>query len=352
MPELSSTTLAYIAAAIALVGLMAYASLAGADFGGGVWDLFATGRRKRQQREAIAHAMGPVWEANHVWLIFVLVVLFTCFPLGYSALMRAMFVPLHVVLAGIMLRGAAFVFRNYGPGMQSRERAGDTQQGATLPSMSHYSAWGWVFGIASVVSPLLLGFSFGVATAGEVRVNEAGVQVPTGAWTSLYAVGCAILALLSCAYLAAVYLVVETDGELREDFRTRAIVSGTATAAAAAAVLVAAKFEAPWLFAQLTAVKALPILAIGAVAFALSAVAVFRRWIYAARVFAVAQTVLMLLGWGVAHRDFFLYPDIPLRAAAAPPQTIGFMIVAISIGMAILAPALFYMLRVFKDFAR
>src|SRR2546429_3793912 len=114
---MSDTTLTYLAAAAGLVGLMAYAVLAGADFGGGVWDLFATGpaARRRAQRDAIAHAMGPVWEANHVWLIFVIVLLFTCFPRGYAALVTALFVPMHLVLAGIMLRGAAFVFRNYGP---------------------------------------------------------------------------------------------------------------------------------------------------------------------------------------------------------------------------------------------
>src|SRR5436190_7297734 len=112
MPDDSTT---YMAAAVALLGLMAYAVLAGADFGGGVWDLFATGPRKRDQRDAIAQAMGPVWEANHVWLIFVIVVLFTCFGRGFAALATALFVPMHLVLIGIILRGAAFVFRAYGP---------------------------------------------------------------------------------------------------------------------------------------------------------------------------------------------------------------------------------------------
>src|ERR1041384_4795250 len=111
---MSDTTVTYFAAAVALLGLMAYAVLAGADFGGGVWDLFATGPRKREQREAIAHAMGPVWEANHVWLIFVIVLLFSCFPAAYVALMNRLFWPLHLALLGIMLRGASFVFRGHG----------------------------------------------------------------------------------------------------------------------------------------------------------------------------------------------------------------------------------------------
>ena len=107
-----------LAALAAAAGVMAYALLGGADFGGGVWDLFAGGQRKREQRLAIQRAMGPVWEANHVWLVFVIVVLFTCFPRGYAALSIALFLPFHLALAGIMLRGAAFVFRSY----QSRQQ--------------------------------------------------------------------------------------------------------------------------------------------------------------------------------------------------------------------------------------
>ena len=103
----------YAAAAVALGGLILYAVLGGADFGGGALDVFARGPRRREQRDAIANAMGPVWEANHVWLIFVLVVLFTCFPRGYRALSEALFLPFHLALLGIMLRGAAFVFRGY-----------------------------------------------------------------------------------------------------------------------------------------------------------------------------------------------------------------------------------------------
>ena len=119
---------------------MAYAVLAGADFGGGVWDLFATGPRKRGQREAIAHAMGPVWEANHVWLIFVIVLLFSCFPAAYVALMNRLFWPLHLALLGIMLRGASFVFRGHG------------RKKATLPGEQfHVSVWRAVFGASVAV---------------------------------------------------------------------------------------------------------------------------------------------------------------------------------------------------------
>ena len=328
---MSDTTLTYLAAAAGLVGLMAYAVLAGADFGGGVWDLFATGppARRRAQRDAIAHAMGPVWEANHVWLIFVIVLLFTCFPRGYAALVTALFVPMHLVLIGIMLRGAAFVFRAYGP----------------------RRLWGAVFGVASLISPLLLGASFGVVTAGDVRVDLAtGAVAITRAlpWLTPYPIICGLLALSTCAYLAAVYLMYETQGELRDDFRARAIVAGTTTAALAIITLVVAHQQARWFFDQLLSTRAWPVLLAGAVCFAGSAAAVFGRRYHAARIFAAGQTVLMLLGWGLAHRDYLIYPDVRLLEARGAIPTIRFLLLSLPIGLAMLIPSLYLLFAVFK----
>src|SRR5687768_9390247 len=123
-------------AAIAALALFAYAIFGGADFGGGIWDLFSSGPRKQAQREAIASAMGPVWEANHVWLIFLIVILFTAFPAVYATLSSVLFLPFHLVLFGIVLRGAAFVFRAYG--VRAGAATTLTEQG-----------WGVVFGAAS-----------------------------------------------------------------------------------------------------------------------------------------------------------------------------------------------------------
>ncbi|MBY0395150.1 MAG: cytochrome d ubiquinol oxidase subunit II, partial [Thermoleophilia bacterium] len=170
---MSHETLADLAAATALFGLMAYAVLGGADFGGGVWDLFAAGPRKRAQRAAIARAMGPVWEANHVWLIFLIVVLFTCFPYGYGPLAVALFVPFHLALAGIMLRGASFVFRSY--------------QSQRTEASAETSAWGVVFGIASIISPVLLGAAFGVVTEGLIRGKGDEVLTHPWFWLTPYA---------------------------------------------------------------------------------------------------------------------------------------------------------------------
>ena len=340
---MSDQVLNYLAAAAALAGLMAYAVLGGADFGGGVWDLLARGPRKREQREVIAKAIGPVWEANHVWLIFVIVVLFTCFPNGYGPLMTALFLPLHLVLVGIILRGAAFVFRGYGP---QRKDSGSEHH-----PVNPATAWGAVFGAASIISPVILGASFGVVTAGDVRIDGSGVTVASFPWLRPYPLACGALALSTCAYLAAVYLVVETEDQpaLRRDFRRRAIVAGTITAILAVVVLIVARFEATWFVAQLQSIRALPVLIAGGIAFAVSAAAVFSSWDRIARISAAAQVILMLLGWGMAHRDYLIYPDMTLAKAAAPPATIKFMLVATLIGLIPLLPSLWLLFRVFKS---
>jgi cytochrome d ubiquinol oxidase subunit II len=340
---MSNETLAYAAAGLALVGLMAYAVLAGADFGGGVWDLFATGPRRRLQRQAIAHAMGPVWEANHVWMIFVIVVLFTCFPRGYAALGVALFLPFHLALIGIMLRGAAFVFRGYDERAEARRRRQAGQKG---------TLWGAVFGVASIIAPFLLGAAFGAITSGIIRVAGDGTVTYANArplpWLNVYSVACGLLALWTCAYLAAVYLVVETHGELREDFRARAIVAGTVTAALAAAVLVLAYSEANWFFHRLTGRSVWPILAVGLLLFAASAWAVFTRRYALSRIFAAGEIVMLLLGWGVSYQPYLIYPDVTLVGVMAPPATIRFLLATLPVGAAILVPSLWLLFKVFK----
>jgi cytochrome d ubiquinol oxidase subunit II len=329
----------YLAAAFMVLGIIAYAVLAGADFGGGVWDLFAAGPRKRDQQNAIAHAMGPVWEANHVWLIFVIVILFTCFPKGFVILTTALFAPLHLALLGIMLRGASFVFRGHG------------RKKASLPGERlHTPLWRALFGISSVLSPLLLGAAFGSVTSGTITVRD-GRLAPSGgiAWLSPYAIGCALLALSACAYLAAVFLCKETEGSLREDFRRRAILAGTTTAALALIVLPLAAREATWFFHRLLAPASAPIIIAGLTTFALSAWAVFARRYALARIFAAAEITLLLLGWAIAHRPYLIFPDMTLQDAAGPAASIRFVVVASALGMAILLPSLLLLFRVFKS---
>ncbi len=324
-----------LSALAALVGMMAYALLGGADFGGGMWDLFASGPRKKEQRLAIQKAMGPVWEANHVWLVFVLVVLFTCFPRGYSVLAIALFLPFHLALLGIMLRGASFVFRSY----QSRETAA-----------VEISAWGVVFGAASIISPLLLGTAFGVVTEGGITLTDQREVVLTrpAPWLSPYCVANGLLALSTCAYLAAVYLTNETVGALRDDFRQRAIFAGTATAILAGLVLLFAWQEAAWFFHRLLSWQAAPIVLAGLICFAGSAWSVFARRYRLSRIFAAGEIGLLLLGWAAAQYPYLVYPDILFTEAAAPRETLRFVVLSLPFGGLVLLPSLWLLFRVFK----
>lgn len=349
---MSPEMLAWVCAGLALVGLMAYAVLGGADFGGGIWDLFATGPRRHEQRRAIARAMGPVWEANHVWLIFVVVVLFTGFPRGYVALGVALFIPFHLALLGIMLRGAAFVFRGYDlsrPGSTTAPQE-PAPADAAPADPARPGAWGTIFGVASTITPILLGAAFGVVTAGGIRVQDGRVFTAGGSlpWLSIYSLGCGLLALSTCAYLAAVYLVVETSGPLREDFRRRAIIAGTSTAALAAVVLALAFIHARWFFDQLTSPRSWPVLLGGLICFAGSAWAVFSRRYRLSRVFAAGEIVLLLLGWGLAQQPYLVYPDVKLVDVVGPSATIIFVLKALPVGALVLVPSLWLLFRVFK----
>jgi len=339
MPDES---LAFWCAAAALLGLIFYALLGGADFGGGVWDLLAAGSRKREQRQAIGHALGPVWEANHVWLIFVIVILFTCFPKGYTTLAIGLFVPLHLALLGIMLRGAAFVVRNHVEKTMGRRHVVSA------------GAWGALFGAASIISPMLMGVSFGAATSGALRTNEHGDvwfdSYFTPGWLTPYSAACGLLALSACAYLAAVYLTAECDGLLRKDFQRRAIWAGTTTAILAAIVLVLARSEAAWFVEQLFSLAVLPIVILGLLLFAGSAITVWGGWHRLACFCAAGEIAALLIGWGLAQRQYLLYPDVPLDSAA-PAATLRFILRCLPVGFALLIPSLAMLLYIFKRHA-
>jgi len=194
-----------IVAIFILASLIVYALMGGADFGGGIWNMLAFGPRAQRQREAIADAIAPIWEANHVWLILVIVLLFTGFPRCFATMMTALNIPMTVMLLGIVLRGSAFVFRKYDVKEERR--------------------WSTVFGMASFLTPFFQGVILGALTTGQIRVEQG--RVLTGfmaGWLTPFALSCGVFALGLFAFLAATYLTLDTRDEpdLQDDFRRRA----------------------------------------------------------------------------------------------------------------------------------
>ena len=330
-------SLEFLLGGLGVVGVLAYALLGGADFGGGVWDALAGGPRKAEQRRAISVAMGPVWEANHVWLIFVIVIMFTAFPPAYAALSEALFVPFHLVLLGIILRGAAFVFRAHSA--QSARGLGGAEG----------LRWGAVFGVASVITPVLLGMCLAAVSVGGVHVSGDRVTIDgTPPRLTAVAVGMGLLALAICAELAAVYLTNETEGKLREDFRGRALLATATVIVLSVLMLPLLAVQAPHLLAALLSMRAVPVLAVGAACALVAGLALLRGRYRLARLATVGQAGCLVGGWAVAQYPFIIYPDVTIANAAAPATTLRFVLYTLPLGLAVLLPSLWYLFRVFK----
>ena len=328
-------SLADLVAGVIFVALNAYAVLGGADFGGGVWDLLALGPRKARQRELIAEAIGPVWEANHVWLILAIVLLFTCFPPAFARLGTRLHIPLSLVLIGIVLRGSAFTFWRYGADEEQRN-------------------WGKVFAIASLMTPLLLGTTAGAIASGAVGDGGWGSGDFYGTyvapWLNPFALSVGMFALIAFAFLAAVYLTLEArDREVREDFRRRALASGVGLFLAAVVVLLLSLNRAPRVREGLIfAAWAVPLHLLTAAAAITALVALWaRRW-RVARVAAAAQVSLILWGWALSQYPYILPPDLSIANAAAPAATLRLVLAALVAGAVLLLPSLYYLFRIFK----
>jgi cytochrome d ubiquinol oxidase subunit II len=318
-----------------VASLVAYGLSGGADFGGGVWDLLARGPRAARQRQVIAHAMGPIWEANHIWLVLAIVVLFTAFPPAFARIGTVLHVPLLLMLLGIVARGAAFSFRAYG-----------------RPEGESEGPWGTVFAVASLLTPLLLGVVVGAVARGSVRPPTSAADFLT-AWIGPLPLAVGVFALALFAFLAAVYLAYNARhetaavAELSEDFRRRALASGLLLAPLAAAVLAVAGREAPRLFHGLTRTPwswALHALTAASAIAALAALA--RRRFGWARAAAATQVALILAGWAFAQYPYLVPPDLTLSAAAAPAAVLRPLLVTLAAGALLLLPAFFYLYRV------
>ena len=326
----------HVTAWLMLLSLAAYALMGGADLGAGVWDLLASGPRKQRQRQVLARAIGPVWEANHVWMIAVVVFLFTAFPPAYAAIMTALHVPVTLALLGIVARGTSFVFRTYSVDHDRSE-----------------ARWGRVFSVASTVTPVLLGVALGTIASGRLHW-ENGVYVSGffAPWCRAFPFAVGFLTLAIFSFLGAVYICAEIpadEPELQEDFRRRGLGNGVAVGLTAAVTWTLAYDGAPELSQGLSSHGwawplqiATGLVAVGAMA------SLWRRRYLAARAFAVGQIGLIVLGYGAALFPYLVVPDFTLANTAAPPQTQHLVQIAFIGGAVLLLPSLYVLYRVFK----
>jgi cytochrome d ubiquinol oxidase subunit II len=310
---------------LALAGLTLYVVLGGADFGAGFWQLVAgRGPRAAAVREHAHDAMAPVWEANHVWLIFVLVVVWTAYPTAFASIASTLAVPLFVAAVGIVLRGTAYALRA-GTSSGRETRVLDT-----------------AFGLSSILAPFALGTVVGAIASGRVPVGNAAGGL-WSSWTGGVSIAVGALAVVTGAYLAAVYLAADAvrrgDVAMAAAFRRRALGMGVVAGVAAAGGLAVLHDEAHGLFEALVSGAGLPALLVSALAGVGTLALVGARRYEAARYSAAVAVAAVVVGWALAQEPRFL-PGLTVAQAAAPRDTLIAVVVAVAAGAVVLAPSL------------
>lgn len=312
------------AGTVAVAAIAMYTIFGGADFGGGIWSLLASGPRKTEQRNVLERAIGPVWETNHVWLILLVVTLFVAFPTAYAAIFVALYVPLFIALLGIVARGAAFAFRHYG----------DRESSLSVVSLRFFSA-------ASAVTPFMFGLVVGGVTGGHIAVD--GSSVKSGAftgWLEPFSLMCGLVGLLLCAFLAAAYMIPRTEGALRQDFRRRAIASSIALGLATTAAIPIAHWNAPEFSADLTRGSVAGAMGVTAALGLASLVSLCWGKGRGAPLLAAATATGVVIAWALAQNPHLVAPGLSLNAAAAPAITLKSFLISLPIGALILVPSL------------
>jgi cytochrome bd ubiquinol oxidase subunit II len=310
-------------AVVLLLAVVAYAIFGGADFGAGFWDLIAGGpERGEHPRDTIEHSIGPVWEANHVWLIFIFVILWTSFPEAYASITLTLFVPLTIAALGIVLRGASFAFRKAVVGLRYRR------------------VFGAAFAASSVLVPYCMGAIAGGIASGRV---PAGGQAgdPVRSWINPTSVVAGVLAVATVAYLAAVYLVWDArrlaDHDMAEYFRRRAIVAASIVGIIGFTGIFVLRADARYLFDGLAS-RGLPLIILSVVCGVGALVLLVRKAARGARVLAILAVASIIIGWGVAQWPYLLPESLTFSAAAAPSGTLAAVLVVVVLAAIIVVP--------------
>jgi cytochrome d ubiquinol oxidase subunit II len=317
-------TRADVVAVILWVGATCYALFGGADFGAGFWDLVAgDARRGERPRALIQRALTPVWEANHVWLIFILVVLWTGFPDAFGAIMSTLYVPLALAALGIVLRGGGFAFRK------------------SVRRLEYRRAMGATFALSSVLTPFFMGTAVGAIAAGHVPAGGNGDAFSS--WLQPLPLLAGAMFVASCAYLAAVYLVSDAGRagapDLVDYFSRRALAAALVAGALAVAGIFALHSEARYIFDRLTG-EGLPLVIVSGLCGLAVIGMLLRRAHRGLRPLAAGAVVAVIWGWGVAQFPYLLPTSLKVTQSAAPPDTLATVIVVFLIAAVLILPSL------------
>jgi cytochrome bd ubiquinol oxidase subunit II len=317
-------TRADLAAAILWTGATLYALFGGADFGGGLWDLIAGDAEKGERpRARIQRSLTPVWEANHVWLIFILVVLWTAFPEAFGAVMTTLYVPIALAAVGIVLRGAGFAFR------KSVER------------LEYRRAMGAVFALSSVLTPFFMGAVVGAIAAGNVPADGNGDAFSS--WLQPLPLLTGALFVAAGAYLAAIFLVADShrvdDKEMEGYFARRALIAGVLAGAVALFGLIALHAEARYVYDRLI-VEGLPLVIVSVLCGFGVLGLLLSRGRRGLRPLAAGAVIAVIWGWGVAQFPYLLPTSLRIDQAAAPEPTLDAVLIVFVVAAIVVLPAL------------
>jgi cytochrome d ubiquinol oxidase subunit II len=313
-----------VCAAILWVGVTLYAIFGGADFGAGIWDLLAgSGKRADSVRAQIDRSIGPVWEANHVWLIFVLVVLWTAFSTAFSAIFSTLYIPLAVAALGIVLRGAGFAFRHALPGPIERPASR-------------------IFGLASVLTPFFMGTVVGAIAAGEVPAGGDGD--PTASWTGFLPLSTGVLFVLVAAYTAAIFLVRDSgasgDEELRGYFERRALVAAVIAGAAAVVGVIALHADGRYVYDGLTSWPGIALVILSGVCGLAALGLLVSGRNYGLRAAAVGAGTAVIWGYFAAAFPYILPTSLSISGAAGASATLTAVIIIFAVAAVTVVPSL------------
>jgi cytochrome bd ubiquinol oxidase subunit II len=314
--------------ALIVAGIAAYSVLAGADFGAGFWHMLG-GRRREEVREYTHHAMAPVWEANHVWLIFVLVVCWTAYPRAFGAIFSTLYVPLFIGAVGIIVRGTTYALHGYGRGRMDR-------------------LVGVLFSAASILTPFALAACIGAIASGRVPAPGQPAGDPIDSWVAAVPLLIGVLSVATAAYLAAVYLAADATRAgrtgLAEAFRVRALGAGVVAGGLAVAGLLVVRADARDLFDGLTSGAGLAAVIVSVLAGAITMYLVARERYAHARLSAAVAVAAIVIGWPLAQSPDFL-PGLTLNEAAAGDATLVALLIAVAAGLLVLVPSLTWLFR-------